>query len=413
MFKIVSLSEPILIYDWNIDSTTPTPANKDVKLVDDTLRDGLQPPSITNPSIEDKITMLELMARIGIHSAIIGMPSAGKHALDDIVHIAQHVSTQGLPIELNCLARTLVSDVQPIVDIQQRTGQRITAIMFIGSSRIRQKVEGWDMDFILKQSSESIDFAVKEGLNVVFATEDTTRSTPEDLDLLFRNAISYGATGLTIADTVGHITPSGLRKLIEWTQRLIISTGENITLDFHGHNDRGFALQNALTAIECGIDRIHACGLGVGERAGNTSIDQLVVNLNLMGLTNFNLLHLPKYVKTISEVLHFPIPTNYPIFGKDVFTTCTGVHASAVLKAKELANRHLEHQVYSAVPACLVGREQTIGINFMSGISNVRCWLDSHGIQFDQQLCNRILIAAKDSRNALSDEAIYRIIHRT
>jgi len=406
-----SRRQATVIHDWNLIRTAPPPPQP-FELNDETLRDGVQSPSVTNPSLEDKLELLELMQSIGVRSVDIGLPGAGKRAFEDVVAQARYIQKKKLRLIPNCAARTVIADIRPVVEAVQKSGRDIQLYTFIGSSPIRQWVEGWDLDFILKRSIEAIDFAVKEGLEVAYVTEDTTRSAPQNLDRLFRTAIEHGASRLVLCDTVGHATPAGTRALVEWTRALISGLGMDVKIDWHGHNDRDFGVINAIAALEAGVHRVHACGLGIGERVGNTSMDLTLLNLKLMGWIDYDLSQLVSYVRKVSSACKFPIPRNYPLSGEDAFRTATGVHASAIAKAQTMGDTWLADRVYSGVPAAEFGRAQEIEIGHMSGMSNVKFWLASRGIDPTEALCREILSHAKTSPRVLSQDRVLAIVER-
>ncbi len=394
-----------VIFDWNPPAVRAKPSHA-FDLNDETLRDGLQSPSVADPSLDDKLELLELMHAIGIRSADIGLPGAGKRAFSDVVALARHIQRKKLKVAPNCAARTILADIKPVVDAVQASGQKIALYTFIGSSPIRQFAENWELSFIEKTSAEAINFAVKEGLEVAYVTEDTTRSSPTNLYRLFRNAIDCGAKRLVLCDTVGHATPDGTAALVRWTKGLIAGMGADVAIDWHGHNDRGLALVNAIIALEAGAQRIHGCGLGVGERVGNTALDLVLLNLKLMNWIDYDLSKLVPYVRKVSAACKFPIPVNYPLSGQDAFRTATGVHAAAIIKAKKKGDEWLADRVYSGVPAGEFGKEQQIEIGHMSGMSNVRFWLETHGIAPAELLCKNILERAKSCAWTLTDEEI-------
>src|SRR5216684_3745297 len=400
-----------IVYDWNQVQSAPKPAQP-FDFDDESLRDGVQSPSVTDPPLAAKIELLELMESIGVRSVDIGLPGAGKRAFEDVVALAQHIAKRKLKLEPNCAARTVLSDIKPVAEAVQKSGQKIVLYTFIGSSPIRQYAETWDLDFILKASTEAIDFGIKEGLQVAYVTEDTTRASPPNLERLFRNAIDHGASRLVLCDTVGHATPEGTAALIGWTRSLIAKTGAEVKVDWHGHNDRGLAVGNAIAALQAGVHRVHACGLGIGERVGTTSLDLLLLNLKLMGWIDYDLSKLVRYVQKVSECCKFPIPRNYPLSGVDAFRTATGVHASAIIKAKKLGDDWLADRVYSGVPAAEFGKEQQIEIGPMSGMSNVRFWLELRGIPIKEELCQDLLRCAKGSSATLTEEEILAVVER-
>jgi 2-isopropylmalate synthase len=401
-----------LIYDWNLDPGDDAPPTPRFELLDETLRDGCQSPSVLTPTIEQKIELLHLMDALGIARCNLGLPGAGERAREDIERLQREIERARLRIRGIVACRTVVDpDVRKAVELVQRTGVPVTVYAFIGSSPIRQWAEDWSLDFIVRQTRESIAFAVSEGLEVVYVTEDTTRSHPDTLRALFDTALGAGAHGLCICDTVGHLTSAGLTRLYRFVRDTLGSLGaDGVTLDLHGHNDRGLSLSLALQAIELGFDRVHGCALGIGERVGNTSMDQLILNLKLLGLWPHDTRRLVEYVQLASRATGVPIPVNYPLAGRDAFRTSTGVHAGAIIKALQKGQSDLADRVYSAVPAGDFGREQEIEIGPMSGVWGVTYWLRRRSIPTDSQLIGAILAQAKASDHVLSDEEIMATI---
>ena len=406
------MREADLIYDWNpLDGGFDYTAAR-VELNDETLRDGLQSPSVSDPSMPDKLRLLHLMADLGIASADIGLPGAGTRMVDQVRTLAWEIANSRLPLSANCAARTLVRDIEPIAQISQETGLAIEAATFIGSSPIRQYAEDWTLDRMLRVSEEAVTFAVRQGLPVMYVTEDTTRARPETLKALYGNAIRWGARRLCLADTTGHATPSGVRNLVRFIRTEIISaSGEDVKLDWHGHRDRGLGIANCLAAIETGVDRVHATALGVGERVGNTEMDLLIVNLRLLGLYTHDVSRLPEYCRIAAEATGVPIPVNYPVVGADAFRTGTGVHAAAIVKARKKGDAWLADRVYSSVPAGEFGLNQRIDISPQSGVSNVKCWLEEHGYDpEDSRTVDALFQAAKRSAHTLADEECHRLV---
>ena len=397
-----------LIFDWNRDSPGLRPSQ--ILLLDETLRDGLQSPSVRAPTIEQKLRILHLLDRIGIDTADIGLPGAGPHVARDVQRLAYEILDCRLRVQANCAARTVLSDIQPIADIVQKTGLPIECCCFIGSSPIRIYAEDWSVDYLQRCTEEAISFGVRHGLKVMYVTEDTTRSDPETLRRLFQTAIDSGASRLCIADTVGHATPAGARAVVGFVKRIIEESGADIGIDWHGHRDRDLGTINSLAALEAGATRVHATVLGLGERVGNTPMDLLMVNLVLMGWIDRDLTHLNDLVQTVSEATGEPIPDNYPVFGRDAFRTATGVHAAAVVKAFRKNDSDLADTVYSGVPARLVGRRQQIEVGPMSGKSNVVFWLESRALPVDDELVDRIFRRAKSSSTVLTEAEILREI---
>src|SRR5579872_5752106 len=380
-------------------------------LDDETLRDGLQSPSVRNPSIDEKIAILHRMDALGIDTADIGLPGAGPRVAKDVERLARAIADAHLAIRPNCAARTMIADIKPIAEITQRTGVAIECCAFIGSSSIRQYAEGWTIDYLQRCTEEALTFAVKEGLPVMYVTEDTTRADPDSLRLLFTTAVRAGASRLCIADTVGHATPDGARRLVAYVRSVLHDLGaDDIGIDWHGHRDRGFGVASSIAALEAGATRLHGAALGIGERCGNTPIDLLMVNLSMMGYIDNDLTKLPAYCRAVARACDVRIPPNYPVIGADAFRTATGVHAAAVVKAYRKGDRALMDAVYAAVPASLVGREQEIDVGPLSGRSNVIFWLEQRGLPSTDEIVDRVLAAAKASNRLLLHEQIERIV---
>jgi 2-isopropylmalate synthase len=399
-----------LIYDWNEVKKRGPISTKKIEFDDETLRDGIQSPSVADPSIDDKIEILHLQNALGITTSDIGLPGAGPRAREDVMRLAKEIVDAKLDIQANCACRTMIQDIRPIIEVSQAVGLPIEVYTFIGSSPIRQYVERWDVDHILKTSEEAISFAVQEGCDVAYVTEDTTRSRPDHLDRLFRHAIDLGVKRLVLCDTVGHSTPDGIANIIDWTRSLIDGTGADVKIDWHGHNDRGLGVTNVLHAIEAGADRVHGTCLGIGERVGNAAIDQVLMNLKLLGAIDNDLTDLVQYCRTVSRACHWPISKNYPLAGQDAFRTATGVHASAIIKAIDMNDTWLADRVYSGVPAGLFGKSQEIEIGPMSGKSNVKYWLANHRFEYDDAIAKSILDKAKASARTLEDEEIMTLV---
>jgi isopropylmalate/homocitrate/citramalate synthase len=397
-----------LIHDWNGETGGP---GLSVMLDDETLRDGLQSPSVCMPAFEQKVEILHQMEALGIDTADIGLPGAGAHVAADVERLARVIGEERLRVAANCAARTVAADIQPIADIVQRTGVPIECCAFIGSSPVRQFTEGWTLDFLRKTTEEAIGFAVKQGLTVMYVTEDTTRADPDSLRALITTALRAGASRLCVADTVGHATTHGAKAVVGFVKRLLDELGVDAGIDWHGHSDRGFGVASAIAACEAGATRLHGAALGIGERSGNTPMDLLLVNLVMMGYINRDLTTLPKYCDAVARACDVPIPRNYPVVGADAFRTATGVHAAALVKAFRKNDRALMDAVYAAVPASLVGREQEIEIGPMSGRSNVIYWLERRGLAATDEIVDRIFAAAKSSTRTLTFEQIDKIVN--
>jgi 2-isopropylmalate synthase len=399
-----------LVHDWNLVEPLDRPRGQ-ILLDDETLRDGLQSPSVRTPTIDEKLRILHLIADLGIECADIGLPGAGAHVVRDVERLVREIVAEKLPIRPNCAARTVVADIKPIAEIAQRTGLQLEVAAFIGSSPLRQYAEGWTLDFLERSTDEALSFAIKEGLTVFFVTEDTLRADPPSLRLLYTTAVRAGASRICVADTVGHATPDGARAVVRFALQLLDELGaRDVGVDWHGHDDRGLAVINSIAACEAGATRIHGTGLGVGERTGNAPMDLLLVNLALLGYRPADLAKLPAYCQAVSEATGVPIPAKYPVVGRDAFRTATGVHAAAIAKAARKGDRAAADAVYSGVPASLVGREQEVEVGPLSGKWNVIFWLEKHGLQASEEVVDRILARGKQATTTLTTDEILEVI---
>jgi len=399
-----------LIYDWNLAGERAIKPGTRVLLNDETLRDGLQNPSIHDPTIEEKIEILHLMEKIGIDAVNIGLPGAGPRAAEHVERLAREIATNRMKIKPNCAARTVEADIRPIIDISQKVGIAIEAATFLGTSPIRRLVEDWTVDHLERTTEKAVKLVVENGLPSMFVTEDTVRTDPETVERLYKTAIRSGSRAIVLCDTVGHATPEGAYNLVKFVmEKVVRPSGEKIRVDWHGHRDRDLAIANSLAAVAAGADQVHGVALSLGERVGNTPMELLLVNLRLMGLVDSDLTYLREYVEKVAVATHTTVPPNYPVFGKDAFRTGTGVHAAAIIKALNRKDRELADSVYSGVPAHLFGLEQVVEIGPMSGKSNVLYWLAKRNIPASDAVVERIFEAAKRSSRMLTEAELLEL----
>ena len=395
-----------LIHDWNqADAFRPA---RPLQFDDETLRDGLQSPAVSDPTIEQKLELLELMDELGIHTANLGLPGAGGRPREDILRMAKHIVGKKLRIGANVACRTVVTDIEPVVEMSQKAGMPIEVCAFIGSSYIRQYAEDWTLERMLQNTRDALSFAQRHNLPVMYVTEDTTRARPETIEALYSTAIDLGARRLCVCDTVGHSTPRGAAAVVRFVRELADQHDKTLGVDWHGHRDRDLGIANCLAAIEAGADRVHGSALGVGERAGNAPMDLLLVNCRLQGWIDNDLRALPRYAAAAAKALEVEIPHNYPVLGRDAFETGTGVHAAAVIKAFRKGDVELADAVYSGVPAGLVGLQQQIAVGPMAGRSNATFVLERLGVEPTDERVQKVLDAGKASKRLLTDAEVLR-----
>ena len=408
------MKENELIFDWNtVDYEIKRNSSNhphEIWFDDETLRDGLQSPSARNPTIEQKIELIDYMEKLGIQKVDLGLPGAGPFHVGHIDSMLAHMRENSYELRPGCAVRTVVGDIEPLIDLQAKHERQIQASAFLGTSPIRQYAEGWTMERILSTAEKAVSFAVDNDIPVMFVTEDTTRSKPEEIKAVYTRAMELGADRICICDTCGHVTPNGVRKLLTFIQDEVIPDAgfkrRDIEVNWHGHQDRGLGVANNLAAVESGADVIHGTALGVGERAGNAPLDQTLVNLSLMGVINNDLTALNDYMRKAHEYIEVALPHNYPVFGEDAFETGTGVHASAVIKAIKKGDQWLADRVYSGVPAQDFGLKQIIRIGHMSGRSNIIWWLKQNGFEADDELVAHMFEVAKSQRRMMTDEEV-------
>jgi len=409
-----------LIYDWNaIDyEIKRNPANHPhgVWFDDETLRDGLQSPSARNPTIAEKTELLSYMERLGIQKVDLGLPGAGPHHREHINAMLSHIIDNDYQIRPGAAVRTLMHDIEPLVEMQQQHGIQIQASAFLGTSPIRQYTEGWTMEKLISTMEKAVSYAVDNDVPVMFVTEDTTRSNPEDVRAIYQRAMELGVRRLCVCDTCGHVTPNGVKKLLHFIDEEVIKDGgyqrSEIEVNWHGHQDRGLGVANNIAAVEAGADVIHGTALGVGERAGNAPLDQTLVNLKLMGVIDNDLTLLDEYMRIANKYIEVPLPRNYPVFGEDAFETGTGVHASAVIKAMRKGDDWLADRVYSGVPAGDFGLKQVIRIGHMAGRSNIIWWLEQNGYEVTDELVSHLFEVAKSQRRNMLDSEVETAVHQ-
>ena len=409
-----------LIYDWNIIDyeINRNPANHPhgVWFDDETLRDGLQSPSARNPTIDEKKELLTYMEKLGIQKVDLGLPGAGPFHREHINSMLSHIIDNDYQIRPGAAVRTLMHDIEPLVEMQEKHGIQIQASAFLGTSPIRQYTEGWTMEKLISTMEKAVSYAVENDVPVMFVTEDTTRSNPDDVRAIYQRAMELGVRRLCVCDTCGHVTPNGVKKLLNFVDEEVIKDGgykrNEIEVNWHGHQDRGLGVANNIAAVEAGADVIHGTALGVGERAGNAPLDQTLVNLKLMGVIDNDLTLLDEYMRTANKYIEVPLPRNYPVFGEDAFETGTGVHASAVIKAMRKGDDWLADRVYSGVPAGDFGLKQVIRIGHMAGRSNIIWWLEQNGYEVNDELVAHLFEVAKSQRRNMLDSEVESAVNQ-
>ena len=253
-----------LIFDWNVIDyeikRNPADHPHGVWFDDETLRDGLQSPSARNPTIPEKTELLSYMERLGIQKVDLGLPGAGPFHREHINAMLSHIIDNEYQIRPGAAVRTLMQDIEPLVEMQEKHGIQIQASAFLGTSPIRQYTEGWTMEKLISTMEKAVSYAVENDVPVMFVTEDTTRSNPEDVKAIYQRAMELGVRRLCVCDTCGHVTPNGVKKLLHFIDEEVIKDGgyhrSEIEVNWHGHQDRGLGVANNIAAVEA-LSLIH------------------------------------------------------------------------------------------------------------------------------------------------------------
>ncbi|MCC7051686.1 MAG: hypothetical protein IT355_00375 [Gemmatimonadaceae bacterium] len=395
---------PSSLYDWN----TPSLRRSVIDVADSTLSDGPQSPSVVDPGQREKRRLLSLMADLGLRTASLGTPGSGPRQYADTLDLARELMRAQWPIDASCGARATVKDVATGLDVRERSGLDLEIAIGLPVSPIRLEAEGINVERLHEVAETSIGFAVCAGARAVAVLEDASRTPPELLAVIIRHALSLGVSAIRICDSVGHATPEGTRTLVRFAMDQVRSRGgRQVRVEWHGQDDRGLALANALAAVDAGVHRVLASALGLGERCGTVSMEQLLVNLRLAGRWPHTLGSLAEYCDSAAVSFGMAIPASSPVVGRDAFRTGAGARATALVKALRAGDRALADNVVSGVPASLIGAENRIDVSPVSGLSNVRWWLSQHGYDAgDLVLMRELLLAVKQTQRAATDEEL-------
>lgn len=380
-------------------------SKKDIQVLDTSLRDGLQDSQIRHPNLEEKEHLVDLLVQAGVDAIDVAIPIARGSHLRDAIQLARRIPSN---INVVCLARTDVNDIQAAVDLAQGAGRQIETIVFCGASPLRRWVEEWNVSEITRWMAESVSFANKEGLLSTVATEHTTQTEPEVLKQIYLAGLDNGGKKLCIADTSGAANPVSTANIIRFFRDDVLKGFEYVDVDWHGHNDRGLSVINSLVALASGARRVHGTVIGIGERAGNTPLEQILINLKMGGdPKRQNLQAINELATFASAIFNTPLPSNYPGLGEKVYITASGIHAAAELKARQLGLRGITP--YSAVNPEWVNRETDVVVGPLSGSRNVRFVAERLGIPITDNLINRSLDFAKSANRILTDQDIKNI----
>lgn len=391
-----------ILFTWN---ERRLPEQVAVEIEDDTLRDGLQASFIRKPTVEEKAELIELSAEIGARHVVLGFPASSPAEFSDSRRLLSVIADCRLPMTPWFLGRALRADMEPILRLRDIFGGDVGAAFFIGTSPMRRYVEQWDFGLMVKRITDTMEYLQQAGLPFSFSIEDASRTPPAEVETMVEAAVRYSAFSIALCDTVGESTPEGVRRLVEFTKAITKRHGSGLKILWHGHNDRGLALANSIAAIEAGADIIGGAFLGIGERTGNTALEQVIMYLHQNKVGTFDVKGLIPYVRKLAMATDFPVPVNAPLVGPQAFATCTGTHSAAVLKAAELGT-DFEDYVFSSIPASELGAMQDIGVGPTSGMANARYVLEKGNMASSEEIASELLAFAKRQQRLLHEDEI-------
>ncbi|MFJ6650483.1 hypothetical protein ACIQPS_33040 [Streptomyces sp. NPDC091290] len=389
-------------FNWNRDESPLSPLPEEVpgeplasqvvkaQILSECLRDGLQGIS-GYPSVDDMMQYLHLLQDFGVTYATVGIYPGAANMLDAtmkklLARMRDEVPSIVPSVLSMCTEESLkwtaeCKDIHPDLE----------SVVFMGSAPSRRLVQGWDLDFILHQLNTFIGKSVELGIPVIAGTEHTTQTSPEDLRAITRTQVESGAYCIALADTIGIIRPLGTYRIVRFVRDELEALGmPQVKLDWHGHRDTGNALGNAMMAVAAGGDRIHVVSRGVGERSGNASLEEVVLNFAAIeeeaGLPlSWKMPRLLELISFYQEMVGVTTP-EHGVLARRYSHTSSGIHTDAILKAHALADSAREAKdlaleseltlmartVYSAVDPASVGGVQSVGVSPWSGQSSVR-----------------------------------------
>jgi isopropylmalate/homocitrate/citramalate synthase len=397
-----------LLASWNPVSGSHL---QQVRLEDD-IRDALQSVRLQQPSLAQRIRLLELSAEVGVQHAFVGFPAASQQEFARCTALVGHVRDQQLTIEPIVMARAIEADVEAILAIREATQAPMAADIFIGVSDLRLRVENWTFNQALQKLEKACALALRENLPFRVSLEDSSRVRPDALSQGLQAATDCGAVMVVICDTVGDCLPEGARRLTEFALNELTRIHSPLEIGWHGHNDKGLSLANAWAAAESGASMISGTFLGFGERTGNTPLEQLIWLLREAGNRHYDLEPMVRLCAYFAESAGTNISPQAPLVGADAFSTSTGTHVAAILKSRSLGEA-FEDLVYSSVPARALGRHQALMLGPGSGRSAVECALQACGVALHPELVDRLWSYCRNSQFCLAGLDAIRDVVRT
>ena len=323
-------------------SSLPKAAIGQIEICDVTLRDGEQAPGVVF-GVDEKVEIATKLDAVGVEMIEAGFPavSAKEKAM------VKKIANLGLNTKICCLSRAIFHDIDEALDCDVDV---VGLFMATSDLHLKHKYHR-SFDEMLECALSTLEYAKEHGLIVRFAAEDATRTDPEVLKRFFRQGEEHGADYVNIADTVGALRPSTCYGLVSAMKAVVKLP--------HCHNDLGMAVANTITAAEAGAFQLHTTVNGIGERVGNTPLEELLVALRLQfGIDTYDLSKLMGLSKTVEHHSRLRLPKNKPVVGLNAFSHESGIHVAAVLE---------EAETYELFSPDLVGNKRRIVIGKHTG----------------------------------------------
>lgn len=346
-----------------------------VRIIDTTLRDGEQAPGVAF-SIEEKIALVRLLAGAGVDELEVGTPAMGPSACREIHGLAA--------LNPACLLTSWCRALKADVDLAVGCGTGGVHISFPVSPILLQAMNK-SQDWVLSRLTELVPPALRQFEMVSVGAQDAFRADPNFLNTFVRTAAACGAHRVRIADTVGLAGPSQVDRMV----RQLTHQAGSTHLEFHGHNDLGMATANTVAAIEAGIPAISVTVNGIGERAGNAPLEQVVVALRTIGNRSsaVDTRRLMKICRFVSRISNRPIPVDRPITGAAVFSHESGIHAAGMLK---------NQNTYQPFSPDILGRKGAqLVVGRHSGSTVIKHVMQNAGVTLDAEKTARLLAAVR------------------
>jgi len=432
-------------FNWNVElyhnspipqlippEPTPQQAQR-VKIVSECLRDGLHGVE-QYPSVKEMLKYVDVSSGLGIDTMTIGIyPGKENKKIDTAIKkLLKEMGNRYPKIAPIVLSLATEESLEWMAECKQ-INRKLQAIIFMGTAPSRLLVEEWSQDFVLEKLGWAVKEAVdKYGVDVIGATEHTTQTSPDFLRKIIEVQVKNGAKYFCIADTIGIARPRGTFRIVRFVKEVLRELGkEKVMVDWHGHRDMGNDVANTLVAIAAGADRVHVVARGIGERAGNTQMEAVLINLTAIlgeaGLKNpWQMEKLLELLSIYSDLVEIKSPSHGPLAGRS-HTTSLGIHTAAMLKAEKLALRAhqlgeklladklklMNRRIYTAVDPQSVGGKHCISVGPWSGKSTVRLAhlaLGGKPRQLSDETIAHVLLTAKKFGRELGKKELQKLL---